>query len=76
MVGRSALSRQRRRSAWIFLLPALTVMGATAGWPLLRTFWFAFTDASIDQPDAGFIGLDNFRSLVEDPDWWRAVTGT
>jgi trehalose/maltose transport system permease protein len=76
VVGTSALSRQRRRSAWLFLVPALTVMGATAGWPLLRTFWFAFTDASIDQPAAGFIGLENFRGLVEDPDWWKSVWNT
>lgn len=76
MVGKSHLARQRLRSAWLFLIPALTVMGATAGWPLLRTLWFAFTDASIDQPEARFVGLENFKALIDDPDWWRAVWNT
>jgi trehalose/maltose transport system permease protein len=76
VVGTSPLARQRRRSAWLFLVPALTVMGATAGWPLLRTMWFAFTDASIDQPAAGFIGLENFKALIDDPDWWKAAWNT
>jgi trehalose/maltose transport system permease protein len=51
-------------------------MGATAGWPLLRTLWFAFTDASIEQPEANFVGLENLKALIDDPDWWQAVWNT
>ena len=48
-----------------------------AGWPLLRTIWFAFTDANLaDLERPQFIGLDNFVYLLTDPDWWSAVWNT
>jgi trehalose/maltose transport system permease protein len=72
-----SLQRQRVRAAWLFLLPALVALAAMAGWPLVRTFWFALTDARLDGlEEAHFIGLDNFRMVVEDPDWWQSVRNT
>ncbi|WP_084736040.1 carbohydrate ABC transporter permease [Cystobacter ferrugineus] len=71
------LARQRVRAAWLFLLPTLVVLAGVAGWPLLRTFWFAFTNASLasgEQPE--FVGLENFVVVMEDPDWWRSVRNT
>jgi ABC-type sugar transport system permease subunit len=48
-----------------------------AGWPLLRTVYYAFTDATLyDVEDHGFVGLLNFYNLATDPDWWRAVWNT
>ncbi|NKC32869.1 carbohydrate ABC transporter permease [Falsiroseomonas selenitidurans] len=71
------LARQRRRSAWLFLAPVLAVLLAVAGWPLARTLWFSFTDARLDaMAGAGFIGLENYAWLADDPDWWRAVRNT
>ncbi len=55
----------------------LTVLAMVAGWPLARTIWLGLTDASLSTPEAAeFIGLDNFRYLLQDPDWWRAVSNT
>jgi trehalose/maltose transport system permease protein len=73
----SRLTRQRTRSAWIFMAPMLLVLALVAGWPLLRTFWFGFTDASLSDLDASeFVGLINYYYLVQDPDWWNAVWNT
>ena len=73
----SRLSRERARSAWLFLLPMLIVLAMVAGWPLGRTIWFAFTDANLaDLSAAQFIGLTNFEYLLTDPDWWVAVRNT
>ncbi len=73
----SALSRQRARSAWLFLLPTLAVLALVAGWPLLRTFWLSLTDANIAELEAArFVGLDNFAMVLEDPIWWRSVWNT
>ena len=44
---RSDLMRQRVRSAWIFLAPMLIVLALVAGWPLVRSIYFSFTDASL-----------------------------
>lgn len=75
--GASRLSRKRVRSAWLFLAPSLVVLLLVAGWPLLRTIAYAFTDASlIDPASARFVALDNFVYLLLDRHWWNAVWNT
>ncbi|MGX8012689.1 carbohydrate ABC transporter permease [Mesorhizobium sp. ORM8.1] len=82
--------RQRVRIAWLFLAPMLVVLAAVAGWPLLRTVYYSFTDASLADLDARqWVGFDNYFSvlrlpsgrllydgLLADPVWWRAVWNT
>nr|WP_237214792.1 sugar ABC transporter permease [Roseomonas sp. NPKOSM-4] len=71
------MERRRRRAGWLFLAPMLVVLALVAGWPLLRTVYFALTDATlVNLADHDFIGLLNFRLLATDPDWWRAVWNT
>ena len=73
----SRLTRQRVRSAWLFVAPMLILLALVAGWPLARTVWFGFTDASLsDTTAATFIGIENYRWLLTDPDWWQAVRNT
>jgi trehalose/maltose transport system permease protein len=75
--GASRLTRQRVRSAWLFVAPMLVLLALVAGWPLARTVWFGFTDASLsDTTAAAFIGIENYRWLLTDPDWWQAVRNT
>ncbi|NIC07276.1 carbohydrate ABC transporter permease [Billgrantia bachuensis] len=77
--------RQRVRAAWYFLAPMLVTLTMVAGWPLLRTLYFSFTDASLsDMGDTLFIGLENYLvyddgrwfGVLADPVWWRAVWNT
>ena len=73
----SRLTRQRVRSAWLFMAPMLIVLALVAGWPLLRTIWFSFTDANLsDLSGAEFVGFVNYYYLLQDPDWWNAVWNT
>lgn len=73
----SRLTQQRVRAAWLFLTPMLAVLALVAGWPLLRTIAFAFTDANLgDLTAAEYIGFYNFGALLTDPDWWQAVRNT
>lgn len=86
----SDLSAQRTRSAWIFLAPTLLVLAMVAGWPLIRTIYFSFTNATLnDLEGAEFIGFSNYltwitlqsgrtvwRGLLVDPAWWGAVWNT
>lgn len=73
----SRLTRQRVRSAWLFLAPVLVVLTLVAGWPLAQTIWFGFTDASLVDTDAAhFVGLDNFSYLLQDAYWWTSVWNT
>lgn len=63
----------------------VVVLAVVAGWPLLRTIWFSFTDAHLANPGgAVWVGWDNYlshdgdawRGLLADPLWWRAVGNT
>jgi trehalose/maltose transport system permease protein len=75
--GVTGMARRRRRVAWLFLAPMLIVLALVAGWPLLRTVYFAFTDATLfDMAAHEHVGLLNFALLARDPDWWRAVWNT
>ncbi len=73
----SPIARQRKRAALFFIAPMVTALAATAGWPVARTIYFSFTDATLATIDAPrWIGLDNFVFLVRDPVWWKAVQNT
>ena len=53
--------RQRVRAAWLFLMPMLVALALVAGWPLVRTFYLSFTDASLASTGAAqFIGFENY----------------
>ena len=55
----------------------MSVLLMIAGWPLLRTIYFSFTDVSLTNLETyKFIGLENYIYLVQDPVWWRAVWNT
>ncbi|MBZ9757379.1 sugar ABC transporter permease [Mesorhizobium sp. ESP6-5] len=68
----------------------LVVLAAAAGWPLARTVYFSFTDASLSDLDARqWVGLANYVSVLRmpsgrviydglllDPVWWGAVWNT
>jgi len=59
----SELTRERTRSAWIFLAPTLIVLLLVAGWPLGRTIFFSFTDASLEtigEQTYKMVGLQNY----------------
>ena len=82
---RSQLTRTRVTAAWLFLAPMLIIIVLVAGWPLLRTIWFSFTDANLsDMSNAQFIGFANYLEYYDgesfgvlvDPEWWTAVWNT
>lgn len=71
------LARRDHRAAWLFLVPIIVVMLVVALWPLARTFFFAFTDAYLDNPSTySMIGFDNFIEVIQDHGWWVAVKNT
>ena len=80
--GGSALTRAKIRSAILFLTPMLIVLALVAGWPLGRTIYFAFTNATLnDINNFEFVGFENFYNsewggLLADPQWWNAVWNT
>jgi trehalose/maltose transport system permease protein len=88
--ARSELMRQRLRAAGWFLVPMLAVLAIVAGWPLARTIYFSFTNASLtDLYGAHWVGFHNYldwkalksgrilwSGLLVDAAWWNAVWNT
>ena len=86
----SELLKQRLAAARWFLIPMLLALAIVAGWPLLRSIYFSFTNASLtDLYGAKWVGLKNYLSwttlksgktiysgLLVDPVWWNAVGNT
>lgn len=87
---RSELMQQRARAARLFLLPMMIALAVVAGWPLARSIYFSFTDATLnDLYGAEWIGFANYlqirtlesgrviyRGVLADPAWWNAVWNT
>lgn len=62
---------------WVlfFIAPSLIGMLVFILYPLISSLGIALTDWTLPrQPN--FIGLDNFRTLLNDPDFWNAVKNT
>jgi multiple sugar transport system permease protein len=73
----------RRRSgqwaAWGFLTPVVIYLVAFYAWPLYRNLELSlhgYTVRSFVQGGAPFSGLDNYRTVVDDPTFWPALTHT
>lgn len=61
----------------LLLLPSVVVLLAWMIVPLVMTLWFSFQYYNLVNPEnAGFAGLDNYRYLVTDPDFWVSLENT
>ena len=70
------MQRTGVRAPWWFLLPAVLAYGFVVVVPSLRGAGYAFTDWDGLQPDAAFVGLDNFVSIVSDSAARAAIGNT
>jgi trehalose/maltose transport system permease protein len=81
LVGRRSgapLQRRQTRLAWLLMAPALAVVGFVAIYPLALTVWQSFTNEQFLrglQP-IEWIGLENYRNLVEDTIFRDSVVTT
>jgi raffinose/stachyose/melibiose transport system permease protein len=72
--GDVSLGIKARRLAvgYAFLAPLLVVTGAVIAIPAALSIWYSFTDWTGLGP-AKFVGLDNYRRLLGDPEFHNAV---
>lgn len=69
-----------RRAAYFFLAPALIPIFVFFFVPALAAFMLSFTDFDIyslgNLEYARFVGLKNYRQLLDDPLFWKAMANT
>ena len=64
----------RRLGPPMMLVPALVVLGVLIGYPLVRLVWTSFQEygrAQVFGRPPVFVGLDNYRAILQDPQFWR-----
>ncbi|WP_238010022.1 sugar ABC transporter permease [Dactylosporangium sp. AC04546] len=61
---------------WWYLSPLLLALGVWIYGPAVATVVLSLMDWNLTGPAAGFVGLDNFRRLIDEPEFGRAVVQT
>ena len=59
---------------WLLLLPALSLLALFTHYPVVANLWHSFFSTPRAARPAVFIGLDNYRTLVDDPIFWQSLT--
>ncbi|MEE1839939.1 sugar ABC transporter permease [Streptomyces sp. NPDC007076] len=72
---RRGTGARKQLTAWLFLVPALLVFGLFAWWPIVRSLLISFQKTNLVEP-AVWVGLDNFRTLFDDPLLGTAIGNT
>ena len=74
--GRSPLAAEDNLAGWVFLVPALIVFVGFIFGPVLYAFWLSLHEWEVVIPDKPFVGLDNFRRIAENDDFYIALRNT
>ena len=62
--------------AWWFAMPATFLMLSTMLLPVIIVVLLSFTNYELGMPDTGFIGIDNYVSVLGDAKFWHVLRNT
>ena len=72
---RFSIGQKRVIWAWTFLALPILFYGAIRFYPTIQAFWLSFTNWDLLRP-AQFIGIENYVTLVNDPEFWQVFRNT
>ncbi len=58
---------------WLLLLPAAVLLAAFTHYPALATLWNSFYSTPRAGHAAAWVGIENYRSMMEDPVFWQVL---
>lgn len=67
--------KRKPLTPYLFLVPACIILGAFIFYPLLQAIWMSFTDYNMIS-DPAFVGLENYKEIVEDDLFWKTLGQT
>jgi sn-glycerol 3-phosphate transport system permease protein len=78
MLGCSKAKRAMTRTAqwlygWLLLLPAAVLLALFTHYPALATLWHSLHATPRGSRPAAWVGVDNYRQLIDDPIFWKAL---
>ena len=62
-----------RVQGWLLLLPAAVLLAAFTHVPAVATLWHSFYSTPKPNRPAAFAGLENYRTLFDDPVFWQSL---
>jgi multiple sugar transport system permease protein len=70
-------ARAERRLGWLLCAPAVIVMLAVTGYPLVYAVYLSLLRYNLELPNAiKFIGFSNYGAVLSSPYWWQALKVT
>ena len=58
---------------WMLLLPAMVLLVAFTHYPAVATLWHSFFSTPKGARPAVFVGLENYRLMMDDPVFWQSL---
>ena len=73
----SSRTRSERKLAWLLCAPAVLAMLLVTAYPIVYALALSLQQIDLRFPDeSGFVGLDNYVSVLTSPLWWEDVFNT
>ena len=76
-IARGAFSAWfERHFKWLIVAPAVLLILVLSVYPLIFSVWVAFVNYDFEIPGHAFIGLGNFKQVLDDPLAWSSLLTT
>jgi multiple sugar transport system permease protein len=66
---------ENRLGLWM-LAPAVTYITLLVGFPFLLSIYYSLSDATVGSRALHFVGLENFRRILESDTFWRSLSNS
>jgi multiple sugar transport system permease protein len=76
---RGALRRLADSERWVgaaLIAPAILYIGALVGFPFFLAIFYSLSDITVGSTALDFVGLVNYRAVMESPTFWVALENT
>ncbi len=60
----------------LMIAPAVLYIVALVGFPFLLALYYSVSNITVGSVDVKFVGLANFRNIMENPTFWQALRST
>ena len=58
---------------WLLVLPAAALLALFTHYPIVATLWGSFHSTPKGARPSVWVGLDNYRQLIDDPIFWKSL---
>ncbi|SUN77090.1 ABC transporter permease SP1689 [Streptococcus massiliensis] len=64
--------KDKNYTRWIFVAPAMLIVLVLFMYPFFSSIFYSFTNKNLIMPNYRFVGLDNYKAVLSDPNFFMA----